>query len=55
MSCTFIGSVVIINYINKNDGANAPQGKLMPHWYTMCSNHYSMLVLMVIILQHNVL
>ncbi len=27
----------------------------MPHWYTTCSNHCSMLVLMVTILQRSVL
>jgi hypothetical protein len=49
-SCTFIGSVVVINYINKDNGANNPQGKFMPHWYVTCSNHYNMLVFMVIIM-----
>ncbi len=54
-SCTFIGSVATTDCINKDDGASAPQCKLMPHWYTTCSNHCSMLVLLVIILQRNVL
>ncbi len=50
-SYTFIGSVAITNCINKDDGTSAPQGKLMPHWYTTCSNHCNMLVFMVTILQ----
>ncbi len=54
-SCTFIGSVATTNCTNKDDGASAPQGELMPHWYTTCSNHCSMLVLLVIMLQCSVL